>query len=960
MKVERARSRAVLVPAVVVALLVVAAVPALLSGTAGASGAGRRVVRGVPVAVPGTGSARPRVVYEPGQEEVLRSRLLREPYRTVFVRSNAQAASFWASSTLGDLSINNQRLVLRVAQIRAFEYALDRTVVDGAIVPFPSPEARRAAGDQVRDALLQMIDRSRLAVPPPIGGWDRDITTSEEIVAAATAFDTLEGAGYPLADADRAEIVRRIAAVTRELRLNFVDPLTAGGYADLHQNNHRSKSGAAMAVAAVVLADDVPDARQWFDTGADYVDDVLRSMLLTGDGAYGEGPFYFRYTTQNLAPYLRVWERFLGAASWTTESGLVVPALGRDPLLARNLHWMLDTSVPDGTMGPIDDGNPGRSHFYGLLPTNLDATAAGYWQWARTPQPYDVDGNLALGPLAIATYDDTVTPAPPSWNPSQIYVEGGTATFRSGWDADAVMALVLGEHDTASEFGRDRLGLGRYPQSHEHADPGAFLLHAYGERLALDPGYLTFTTHGKVNKPEHHNVVLVDGQGPADYLAASFAWGSNPAGRPPAEGQSTLFDWVSSDAGDAVSVATAYQGARLQRRVVFGGDRYLVVADEVDAPASSELTWMLHGNGGGSSGGSYERTVAGGRWTIGGARLDSAIAVAGATPTLTEAQAVHEVPYTQERTHTALAASAPAAAGTTAALQVLYPTRSGQAAPAVTRTVVAGHPAVVVVDAAARRRVTAVQRATGAGDLWADGVRADASLLVVERTTSGALVSVWADRATRVFDGSRRVLASPARGTLAARIDGNSVHVAATAAAPGVEVTDLPGALLSGIDGACAAQPMSPSASSAGGTRLLLNRTRTATVRPRTSVGGRPAADAGPDARVATGASVRLDGRASCHPDRAALTPRWELVSAPAGSSWTLTGADGWSPMLRADRPGPYRVRLVVTDPQGRASSPDEVLVKAGPRCADGIDDDVDGLIDTDDPDCDTSPTPPG
>ena len=149
-------------------------------------------------------------------------------------------------------------------------------------------------------------------------------------------------------------------------------------------------------------------------------------------------------------------------------------------------------------------------------------------------------------------------------------------------------------------------------------------------------------------------------------------------------------------------------------------------------------------------------------------------------------------------------------------------------------------------------------------------------------------------------------------------------------------------------------------ASSAGGTRLLLNRTRTATVRPRTSVGGRPAADAGPDARVATGASVRLDGRASCHPDRAALTPRWELVSAPAGSSWTLTGADGWSPMLRADRPGPYRVRLVVTDPQGRASSPDEVLVKAGPRCADGIDDDVDGLIDTDDPDCDTSPTPPG
>lgn len=98
---------------------------------------------------------------------------------------------------------------------------------------------------------------------------------------------------------------------------------------------------------------------------------------------------------------------------------------------------------------------------------------------------------------------------------------------------------------------------------------------------------------------------------------------------------------------------------------------------------------------------------------------------------------------------------------------------------------------------------------------------------------------------------------------------------------------------------------------------------------------------------------MSLIGLASCHPNRATLTPRWELVSAPAGSSWTLTGANGWTPVVRADRPGPYRVRLVVTDSSGRSSSPDEVVVKAGTQCADGIDDDLDGRIDTDDPDCD-------
>ncbi len=82
-------------------------------------------------------------------------------------------------------------------------------------------------------------------------------------------------------------------------------------------------------------------------------------------------------------------------------------------------------------------------------------------------------------------------------------------------------------------------------------------------------------------------------------------------------------------------------------------------------------------------------------------------------------------------------------------------------------------------------------------------------------------------------------------------------------------------------------------------------------------------------------------------------------MSAPAGSTWTLDDATTWRPRLLADRVGPYRVRLVVTDATGRESEEAEVLVKVGPQCADGVDDDLDGLIDTDDPDCDGPPSPP-
>jgi hypothetical protein len=268
---------------------------------------------------------------------------------------------------------------------------------------------------------------------------------------------------------------------------------------------------------------------------ARHQDDVLQYMLMAGDGAYAEGPFYYRLTTQNLLPLLSAWSRVLGDSSWTVD-GVEVPAMQHHPRFRRTQRWMIDTTLPDGTMAPIDDGNPGRSYYFGALPAGLPDTAAAYGRWASTPQPYETDGSVELGPDTIVAYDDSITPSAPWWSPTSFYVEGGTASLRSDWSSDAIIAVVLGEHDTASEFGRDRLGVGRAPQSHEHADGGSFMLNAFGQRLALDPGYLTFTTHGLVNKPQDHNMVLVDGAGPPDYLHASLAWLSNPLGRPPADG----------------------------------------------------------------------------------------------------------------------------------------------------------------------------------------------------------------------------------------------------------------------------------------------------------------------------------------------------------------------------------------------------------------------------------------
>ncbi len=78
----------------------------------------------------------------------------------------------------------------------------------------------------------------------------------------------------------------------------------------------------------------------------------------------------------------------------------------------------------------------------------------------------------------------------------------------------------------------------------------------------------------------------------------------------------------------------------------------------------------------------------------------------------------------------------------------------------------------------------------------------------------------------------------------------------------------------------------------------------------------RPLAGAGRDRRVAAGTAMRLDGSSSraALGRRARLSYRWRVVSRPRGSKGRLLRAGSVRPVLKADRPGVYRVRLTVTE----------------------------------------------
>jgi hypothetical protein len=909
----------------------------------------------------GVDLTRPRLLFRAGDLPMIHARLDREPYITL-MREVLRRMRNADGIALDDHAIGSERLKARATKSLAFLYAIDRTVEDGAVVPFASAAEREAIGRRAHDLLLAMYTRSRLAVPPPLGGWDRDISTSEELQQYATAYDTLLGAGYDFG-ADQAVIVERLADLASEIYDNYVHPESASNFVELHHNNHRAKVGAALVVAAVALAEysaapgadprAVRDPADWLEYGLDQADLIMRYTLVTGDGAYGEGPFYFRYTSQNLLPFWRAWDRLVDGADWPAR-GIAVPSHWRHPLLARGLRWALDMTVPDGSLAPQDDGNPGRCYYFGAAP---DAGAPAYaWRWANCPTPFDTDGSISLAADAIVNFDDTQPPAPPAGSPTAFYVEGGNAIFRSDWGTDAVVAILQAEHDTASEFGRDRDGLGVAPQSHEHPEPGAYLLHAFGERLAIDPGYFSFTLKTAVDKPQDHNLILVDGAGPKNYLEASFDWLDDPAGRPPADGHATLSHTLDTNGLDAARITTRYgqpaaQSALIQRRVLFLADRYLLFADAVAAPQARTYTWLLHGNGGGDSGGTFAATPHGGRWQRPGASLELGLAFDVAPPAFETGEAVHEEAGGARRTHTVLRASASGAA--VRGLQLVYPSPAGDEPPIIEPFDVSGGAGLTLRDEDSDRRVAAAWRAAGGAELAiappgvVRALHADGSLAVVDTAGDGVLRLAWSEDARTLSYEDGPSFGCDDRGDLGlTAVAPGQVEVIADCADPGIVVRDLP-FVPRAADGACAFAQVGDE------TRLVVGRERRVVLRADRDR-SKPAADAGEPRRVMPPQVVVLEG-SGCDADGDVVSPHWELVSAPAGSAWSLDAADAWTPQLFVDRPGPYRLRLTVTDARGGVSRPAEVLIIGGDAGADGIDNDLDGWFDSDDTDGDAA-----
>ncbi len=594
----------------------------------------------------------PSLLFYASDLPVLRERIRRSPYsgwwQTVLNRAENVPTTFAV-----------ERSKARYAKSLAFAYLMTE---------------RTAFAERAVEIMLDM------KFPPRGGDLGEPHNEGEVVALYAVAYDMLDG--YLSADSASREEIREILAeeaerihkgiVIREIDLGFLgsikirlnetpDPRNPG---ILHLNNWHIRAYAGLGLAAFALADHPGKGggspRDWADRAFGLVTRSLDHQVDGSDGGYAEGPFYARYAADLYLPYMFALKRLSGTD------------LFADPKVDLMHDWSLNLRLPNGRRPNIDDSH--LDDFYGHYLASVDANGPVHlWDWQNNSFVQYVREFSEMD--AIALYDDGIAAREPEYGPTVIMPEAGDAVFRSDWSENATYMLLRGEHGRPREQ-----GLG-----HEHADETSFLIYAAGEMLAVDGGYIDFSNHHKVNAGPSHSLILVDGRGPPlDTVLGQAVDGGNDA---------YIQRYFTGDSLDYAEVAAAYEGVGIRRRVMFVGKRYFVVSDQARDGSSHRYEWRLHGNGGGTSGGTYRRTGNLARWTRPQAEL-LAFVPAREGRTFTESEAIHSFSYREEPTHTLLSVWETGA--DVDYLAVLFPRALSDAEPVITAPAVTGGEAVSV------------------------------------------------------------------------------------------------------------------------------------------------------------------------------------------------------------------------------------------------------------------------
>lgn len=481
---------------------------------------------------------------------------------------------------------------------------------------------------------------------------------SKELIDYLIAFDLLRGAGVTATTLAASQA--RIQEFAGHLFQQSTTSLGGFSFFRSIKNNHTLMTAAALGLAALVLneATSLNSNEQplnWAGAGLYHIDNILwrdaqRQSDSTRVTGYAEGPYYFKYAMLNCLPFFRAMGNFLpdSTASQVYTFGGTARRIANpyfDPKYDRLYDWLTAIRMPDGRFPALDDsyvdmGMPELA----LTGKRRYVKPMFYSKFSGTPlaslvaQLRDITVDMRAAWLAAAVLPAVLSPLEPGTPTLTVLPGSGNLVFRSGDDSLATYLHLYGR----GELAQSNSG------GHSQGDASSFILHAKGQLLALDPGYLSYARRGEVGQASNHNLVLVDGAGPA--------MGSPGMASPV---QSTVQNALQTPALAYGEVRTSYQNTSLTRKVLFVRQTYFLLVDAISASGPHTFTWQLHGYGqqGGTSLTGYfinNLPVHEGVWQKNGVSLLAHVTSTGGTATYTTATAPHETTYNTAENHTVL------------------------------------------------------------------------------------------------------------------------------------------------------------------------------------------------------------------------------------------------------------------------------------------------------------------
>ncbi len=344
------------------------------------------------------------------------------------------------------------------------------------------------------------------------------------------------------------------------------------GHLQRPYGSHANRVWHKLAETGIAFLDEIPEAPQWLDYAVNKFF-ACYPVWSDDDGGWHEGVSY--------------WSGYQSKAVWwlqVAQSALGIDGL-KKPFFAQVGDYPLYLAPPNSPNAGFGDlawrplAAPAFLEYHlRARSTSGDGGNAGYWAWwaqqKKMPENGGVLGFLYRANMAALP----AAKAPTDLPPSKVFRGIGVASLHTTLlDAADDVHLAL----KASPFGS---------QSHGHNPQNSFFLNAYGEALLTANGYRDL--HGSkfhyqyVHSTRAQNAVLVNGEGQIPHSAAA-------TGRIVREDFTPAYDYVAGD-------GTAAYGKRLEKAwrhavLVKGETPFVVLYDELVAPAPATFQFMLHG-----------------------------------------------------------------------------------------------------------------------------------------------------------------------------------------------------------------------------------------------------------------------------------------------------------------------------------------------------------------------------